>query len=421
LQLQTRLDGMKNAWLFWIMICGHTSNQEQAMRHPHYTITARDVQRHAAPICRTHLKLRDHGPKCRAAVLFAILCYAAARIGSIALACGALRDAPSDQAVRDALLAMLPETHELQRRINRALAGDLPKALRRRRQQLAIDLILVPYHGQPLQEESEVYRSQPKCGTSHFHAYATVYVVRKGQRFTLALTFVTKGEAMDAIVKRLLRQASKTGVKPRRLLLDRGFYSVDVMRYLQAARVPFLMPAVIRGRKADHRRGPSGTRVFHLRKSSGWSQYTLRNARGRTATVSICIKCSNARGQSNKRGRRTWVYAYWGLQPSSYAWVAETYRLRFGIESSYRQLHQARIRTCTRQPRLRMLYVGIALILRNVWVWLHWEALAHHRRGGRVVDTDQLPFRAMLLWLQHLAEALLGVRDWVAAENPLPT
>ena len=200
------------------------------MRRPHYTITPREVQLHAAQVCQERLKLRDHGPKCRASVLFALLCYAAARITSIAAACKALRDAPSDQAVRDALLATLPQTHELQRRVNGALAGDLPQALRRQRQQLAIDLVLVPYHGQPLEDEAEVYRSQPKCGTSHFHAYATAYVVRKGQRFTVALTFVSKGEALHEVIQRLLRQAAKAGIRPRCLLLDRGFYSVAVIR-----------------------------------------------------------------------------------------------------------------------------------------------------------------------------------------------
>ena len=74
--------------------------------------------------------------------------------------------------------------------------------------------------------------------------------------------------------------------------------------------------------------------------------------------------------------------ASWGLRPSAAQWVHETYRRRFGIESSYRQLHQARIRTCTRSPLLRLLYVAIALILRNVWVWLHREVLAQGRRGG---------------------------------------
>jgi putative transposase len=110
-----------------------------------------------------------------------------------------------------------------------------------------------------------------------------------------------------------------------------------------------------------------------------------------------------------------------GLEPSSYQWVKETYRRRFAIETSYRQLQQARIRTSTREPLLRLLYVGVALILRNVWVWLHWEVLAHRRRGGRRLDLDQLPFRAMLLWLQHRPEEVLGVCDQVTAERPILT
>ena len=391
------------------------------MRHCQYTITSRDVQLHAAEVCQKHLKLRDHGPKCRASVLFTILFYAAARIGSIAAACTALRQAPSDQAIHDALLATLPGITELQRRLNRALAGDLPKALRRRAQPVAIDLVLIPYHGEPLHDADEIYRGQPKSGASHFHAYATAYVIRKGQRFTVALTYVRQGEKLEDVLKRLLRQVAKTGVKPRYLLLDRGFYSVGVIRYLQHARYHFLMAVVCRGRKVEHPKGPSGTRVFLTWRSSGWGSYTLTDAKKRKATISICVKCRNYRGQWKRHGRQKLVYGYWGLKPSSYQWVYETYRLRFGIESSYRQMHQARIRTCTRDPLLRLLYVGIALILRNVWVWLHWEVLSHPRRGCRRIDLNQLPFRAMLMWLRQVAESLLGVRDRMWSEHPLLT
>jgi len=390
------------------------------MRRCQYTLTPQDVQRHASHVCQQHLQLRDHGPKCRASVLLAVLFYAAARITSIAAACAALRDAPSDQAVRDALLATLPQTHELQRRINRALACGLPRALKRRRQVVAVDLVLVPYHGEPLADPAEIYRSQPRHGTSHFHAYATAYVVRKGERWTVALTAVAKGEPLADVLKRLLRQAVQAGVRARYVLLDRGFYSVDVIRYLQAARYPFLMPVVCRGRKLDHPKGPSGTRVFATWKRSGWGRHTLTNAKKRTATVSICVKCRNYRGQWKRHGRQALVYGYWDLRPSSAPWVHETYRRRFGIESSYRQMHQARIRTCTRSPLLRLLYVGVALILRNVWVWLHREVLARGRRGGRI-DLNQLVFRQMLVWLQHVIEEHLGVNDSVATERPLLT
>ncbi len=352
-------------------------------------------------------------------MLWTILLYAAARITSLAAACAALRHAPSDTAAHDALLAGLPDFAELQRRLNRALQGDLPKALRRRRQPLAIDLTLIPYHGQPMHQDKEIYRSQPKSGTSHFHAYATAYVIRSGLRFTVGLTAVYQGDSLADVIRRLLAQAAKAGVHPRYLLLDRGFCSVEVIRYLQAGRRAFLMPLPRRGRKAEHPKGPSGTQVFAACKKSGWGRYTLTNARKQKATVAVCVKCRNRRGERGRCGREALVYAYGGgLRPASFRWVQQTYRSRFAIETSYRQLHQARIRTCTRDPLLRLLYVGIALVLRNVWVWFHWEWLAVRHRGGRRVDLRCLRLRQMLLWLQHVAELRLGIRDEIAGQPP---
>jgi hypothetical protein len=143
----------------------------------------------------------------------------------------------------------------------------------------------------------------------------------------------------------------------------------------------------------------------------------MTNDQGRRATVSICVKCRNRRGERGKHGREALVYADGKLTPSSDQGVKETYRQRFAIETTYRQLGQARLRTCTQDPRRRFLDVAIALILRNVWVWLHWEILSRPRQGRRRIDLNQLPFRAMLLWLQHLAEAELGVCDAVQAQR----
>jgi putative transposase len=390
------------------------------MRQGHYTLTPAAVRAHTQRLCQQHLRLADHGPKCTAGLLWAVLLYAASRISSLASACASLKRVPSDSAVHDALLATLPPLAELQRRVNRALQGDLPPCLRRRRQPLAIDLHLVPYHGQPLHDPDEVYRSEARSGTTHFHAYATCYVIRKGLRFTLALTAVRRGEPLRQVIQRLLAQAAKAGVRPRYLLLDREFCTVAVIRALQAGRRPFLMPLRLRGRKLDHPKGPSGSRVFAAWKRSGWSRYTLTDPQGRRATVAVCVKCRNLRGERGKHGRQALVYAYGGgLRPGSYQWVKETYRTRFAIETTYRQLQQARIRTCTRDPLLRFLYVAVALLLRNVWVWLHWQVLAERRRGGRRVDTNRWTFRTLLLWLQHWAEQCLGVRDEIHTKYSL--
>ncbi len=122
------------------------------------TVSVRLVHAHASNLIETHLKIQDHGHKCRATVLISILLFAAARMRSIFDACGRLRDAPSDQAVRDALVAMLPDMNTLERRINAGLSAELPQWLTKRPQRLAVDLTLIPYHGQPFLEANETKR-----------------------------------------------------------------------------------------------------------------------------------------------------------------------------------------------------------------------------------------------------------------------
>src|SRR5512147_1803845 len=170
------------------------------MRPPHRILDRNKVHRLAAEHLQAHLQFQDYKRKCSAQVLWSLLLAAAARITSLSDACQRLRDAPADETARKALLATLPDYGALQRQLNAALAGHLPEALRKRLQRLAIDLTLIPYHGQPFRAPHEIYRGQAKSGTSHFHAYATAYVIRKGQRYTVALTGVTKGEPLEDVV-----------------------------------------------------------------------------------------------------------------------------------------------------------------------------------------------------------------------------
>ncbi len=137
----------------------------------------------------------------------------------------------------------------------------------------------------------------------------------------------------------------------------------------------------------------------------------------RTATVSICVKCRNYRGQWKRHGRQALIYAYWGYRPPSPDSVFSIYRLRFGIETSYRQMHEGRIRTTTRRPAVRLLYVGIALVLRNLWVWLHYTILSRPRRGGREILLERLRWETLLLWLLHVVEESFGVTDSTDTER----
>jgi putative transposase len=391
-----------------------------------FIVTSAAVQSFTADLLRRHLHLKDYKRTCPVATLLAVVFTACSRLVSLFAAATHLKDAPSHETVRKALHANLPELDVLERRLNHALAAcisrPLRRHLRRRKHRLAIDLHLRPYHGQPQLTDDEVVRAQAKSGTTHFHAYATAYLILRGQRFTLAMTYVRAGEKMPEILKRLLRRCAQLQVKPGLLLLDRGFWSVGVINYLKAARYPFLMPVIARGKKAGQPGGPSGTRVFQSWRKGGWSEYTLKETgtTGKKARVKIGVHVRYRKGRRGKKGKERLVYAYWGWQPSGPRPMSEVYRGRFGIETSYRQLGEAKGKTCTRSPAVRLFLVGLALILRNVWVYLHHEILSTPRRGRRLYNWERLPFRALLALLQHQAEKLFGVVEQVFTERPPP-
>src|SRR3954464_3660035 len=146
------------------------------MRPQDHTLDSHQVHRAAAEHLQAHLRFRNYKRKTPAPVLWSLLLAAAARITSLSDACGRLDDAPSDETARKALLATLPDYAELPRRLNAALAGHPPRALRPRPQGLPIDRPLPPSHAQPFRALEESDRGQAKDGTSHFHAYATAYV-----------------------------------------------------------------------------------------------------------------------------------------------------------------------------------------------------------------------------------------------------
>ena len=191
---------------------------------------------------------------------------------------------------------------------------------------------------------------------------------------------------------------SKAGLKPGLLLLDRGFYSVAVIRYLQRARWACSSHASCLPRPQG-RSSQRPQRVERLqageeeRGGSATPSRTARRTRPRSWIVREAVRWVDRHG---RRKSDTWVYAYWGITPRRVDWVKETYRKRFGIETSYRQMNQCRIRTTTKKFNVRFLYVAIGLLLRNLWVWLHHFVLSSPRRGGRRYNWDLLRVEGML-------------------------
>jgi len=349
--------------------------------------------------------LKDHGWKCTAAVVWSVVLRAAARMTSVWAACRDLADAPSGQAVFDALQDGLPKSLPvLERRLNCALTDRLPRNLRRRRWRVAIDWHLVPYYGEPQNSLNELYYGKPRQGTKNFHAYGSACIVQDGRRYTLALTWVRRHETTVVALERLLARIGEIGLKIEYLLLDRAFFNVPVVDFLQQRELPFVMPVMFRGRKPK-RGAPRGLHAVK-RGPAGWYSHTMKNKQ-REVTVSICVAYRTHKNRKDrKRVQQKLLFAAWRVRCAPTE-LRERYRKRFGIEASYRQLRQARIYTCTQNPHLRLVFVAVALLLRNLWVWIHQTRLAEGRTDNPKLRLDRLRFKRLLDWIAQAVVAEL--------------
>jgi hypothetical protein len=373
------------------------------------TITSGQVYSWALEFLLKAKLVKDHGWLCTARVVLSIVLRAAGRGISVFAACRDLAHGPCAQAVMDALSEGLPKTLSvLERRLNEALTDPLPGRMRRRAWEVAIDWHLQPYYGQPDKSRNELYYGTPKQGTTRFHAYASACIVEYGRRYTVALTWVRRHESMVVVLRRLLATTREKGLKIRRILLDRAFFNEPVIEFLQAENLSFIMPVVIRGRVPKKGRKATGLRWIR-RQPAGWYPYTMKSGQ-RQVDVSICVNYRWYRRPKNRRRperrrRQKLLFAVWRVYASPTA-IREHYRLRFGIETSFRQMRQARIYTCTRCPRLRLFFLALALILRNLWVWLHQTRLAEGFGDDLTLHLERLRFKQMLDWIVHEVVAL---------------
>lgn len=103
-----------------------------------------------------------------------------------------LKDSPCANIVRNHLkegLLTWTEIKILQEEINELLVAQLPPRIITYRHRIAIDLVFTPYYGEPAQDRKEIRRSKAREGTTRFHCYGTVYVIKRNKRVTLAFTY----------------------------------------------------------------------------------------------------------------------------------------------------------------------------------------------------------------------------------------
>jgi hypothetical protein len=313
----------------------------------------------------------------------------------------------SHETARQALDANLPDPDALADGLVGALRRFVPRAFRRRPKDVAPDRHDVPFDGRP--GTPGVLGGPKKGGTNRAFAYAAAVAVHRGQRWCLGLVRLADNDPERAVPA----QSQAPGVRIRGPVPDRGLFSGHVILALQGRGVPSVLGVPRRAGRQD--------RLFALRSGTA-ARHARETERGRRAvSVPVVRACRRARG----RWRRE-AYAFRGVGPGPavgrYArarFYRGLMRRRFGVETSCRRVNQGKALTTTTDPRRRLLWLGVALLLRQAWAWRR-RAPA----GRRPNRTRWRPHEALLLgvplgWLAGALEERYPASQGIPLPQPV--
>jgi hypothetical protein len=294
----------------------------------------------------------------------------------------------------------------------------LPAWLQDHPKEVALDLHDEPYYGRdddPDDPECWICRGEARAGTTRFYRCATAYVMHRDMRFTLAVEFVHPDDDLIQVTQRLLRRVKALKITIKRLHLDKGFCSIPVLRGLQEAepKLAVIIAAPIKGKTG-------GTRALCQGQRSYRTEHTFRSTEYGELTVPVMVVRTRAKRHDGSSYWTWLVYVLLNLPDLAARQVRKAYRRRFGIESSYRLLEQVRGRTTARNAALRFLWMGIALLIGNIWIALHWTFLRRRGSGPRRVARQAFILPCMLQFLRRAVEAIYGVISVVDPPNVKP-
>lgn len=218
-----------------------------------------------------------------------------------------------------------------------------------RRVWLAIDYNDVEYNGDdPLM----VHDAMMMRGIQYQHVkvlrYATVAIVARGFKFTLAVVPVNTRDRVEDVVARLLDMVP-TVLKVKGVLMDKGFYNANVFKTMDDREVDYLVPV----KKFPEMK--LTYRVAEVADKWHW-KYTMNLGKPNEHMTTVYLEEKGIDDYVGMVTNKDMSIMDAGL-------LFEAYRLRWNIENSYKESDYYKIKTNTRNHAYRILIYTIRHLL----------------------------------------------------------
>ena len=243
---------------------------------------------------------------------------------------------------------------------------------------VAIDEHDIPFHAKCM---SMIYAvsSRRKKGTKWFNRIITVFCVIDGERFVLGQEVIRTKEEKAVVVRRLLRQCGSMRIAISDVIMDRGYYSTEVMEAVREEGHTMLMPAVkldnikdlIKAHDAGELAAISTHTISNGTKSESFTLVIMRRPDKKENMPREIKILSKLHEKEVLVEDRYYVFATTmsesriGGDPGV---VAKAYGARWGIENSYKSYEQLRPWTTSSCHSVRILLWFLPSILYNIWM-----------------------------------------------------
>jgi len=221
------------------------------------------------------------------------------------------------------------------------------KGLRLKDVAVAFDWHDQPYYGKPV---AGMVGTKPKRGTYHAFSFLTASVLTAGRRLTLCIIPLASREGLPTLVLALIERIQRRVKRIGYMAFDNGFQSSELILELQKREIPFILPL---------------RDTVKLGRRRRWMRYARRfNYTTQGVTVDV-VEVEDA------KGRRYFLATNIPASPKR---VLRMYKLRWGIETSYRKIREFLPKTTSRNWIVRIFNFIFACLLYNAWVVLNAKA-----------------------------------------------
>jgi len=202
--------------------------------------------------------------------------------------------------------------------------------------------------------------TKPKAGSSYAYQYLTASILVDGRRLTIVLTPMKSREHIVDHVKDALNRIRAMGVRVRYLLFDGGFSSLELPAWLDESGY----------RYAVHFTPNAVTKRIELEDGEASPYPSDRPFQ--------LVRVDDDTEKKKKKKKITYLFATnMTCRPKR---LLKRYKLRWGVETTYREHNLFLARTRSKNYAVRLLYYAVAVCIYNAWCILNASA------GGEDVD-----------------------------------